>query len=67
MFGWLRTWIRWNITGDDAPPPFVEPLPQDDWSQTGRVIRNSAASVVALILLGARDGLRCRIIITNGP
>lgn len=52
MFGWLRTWIRWNITGDDAPPPFVEPLPQDDWLQTGRVIRNAAVAVVALILLG---------------
>lgn len=52
MLGWLRSWIRWNVTGDIAPPPPAEPSPQDDWSQTGRVIRNAAGGIVALILLG---------------
>jgi hypothetical protein len=52
MSGWLQSWIRWNVTGDEAPPPAAAPSPQDDWSRTGRAVRNIVIMFVAAILLG---------------
>ena len=51
MPGWLGSWIRQNMAGADAPPP-PEPLPEDGWSRTGRVMRIGVVAVAVLVLLG---------------
>ena len=39
------------MAGADAPPP-PEPLPEDGWSRTGRVMRIGVVAVAVLVLLG---------------
>lgn len=53
MSGWLQSWIRWNVTGNNAPPP-PEPMPppQDDWSRTSRMLRNIGLVFAAAVLAG---------------